>query len=222
MFVPTFLFFIGMGCTTSFHLLWPLPAYLGLTVAMAGLAVRPIDLISRSYAGWAGWLTGWASLALVIISLYAGHMLPLIPPVRGAYGWNEMAAQAREEWQRLPAGSFVLGYSHPSYRCASQLAYHLRAPDQVYGNNVLGENGLQYQFWTDMNQLAGRDALVVIADSTDTAVNRALLAPWFHSVEFAGNVVITDGQSPRQLVRCALYRAHGYHVAAATAATASR
>ena len=208
-FAPTWLFFAAMGWTTSFHLLWPLPAYLGLTVAMAGLAVRPLGAVSRAYAGWSRWLVGWASLALLIASLYAARLLPGVPPVRGPYGWDEVAERVRQEWQQLPEGSFLIGFSHPSYRCASELAYHLGAPEQVYGNNLLGEEGLQYQFWSDPEQLAGRDALVVISGIMDEPT-QILLERRFASVESAGEIVVTDGSNPRELVHCVLYRAHGY------------
>ncbi len=45
-FALTLAFFIPLGCTPSFHMLWPLPAYLGLTVSMAGAVVWRVDRLA--------------------------------------------------------------------------------------------------------------------------------------------------------------------------------
>jgi dolichol-phosphate mannosyltransferase len=210
-FIPMFLFFAGMGWTSSFHLLWPVPTYLGLTVAMAGLLSRRGDVVSRLYAWRPDWMVVTACIALIFGSLYAVRLLPGLPPVRGLLGWDEVADYARQEYQKLPPGSFYVGYSLPPYRTASQLAYHLHAPELVHGNNLLGDEGLQYQYWASMDKLAGKDAVVVMSIQAapanwDTFMQ---IKPWFESLEYAGEVLVHDRKN-RELVRCAIYRGHGY------------
>jgi dolichol-phosphate mannosyltransferase len=211
-FAPMAGFFMFMGCTPSFHLLWTLPAFLSLSVAMAGAVAQRADWISRAYADRPRWFVGTAVASLVLIGLYTARCLPGLPPIRGAYGWEEVAARAREERSHLPPDSFILGYSPRPYWCASELAYHLREPGNVYGNNILGGESLQYRFWGDPKQLAGRDAIVVV-DGPWESLALTLLRPWFSSIEPAIPVVIpADAQgSKRPLLTCLVFRAHGYH-----------
>ena len=52
----------------------------------------------------------------------------------------------------LPEGSFYLATGARPYPPASQLAFHLRAPFQVYGPSLIGREGLQYRYWADPAQ----------------------------------------------------------------------
>jgi hypothetical protein len=211
-FCPMFLFFFGMGCTRSFHLLWPVPAYLGLTVAMAGLLAKRRDSVSRYYARHAAGLVGLACVGLLCGGIYAGGWVAPLPQVRGVRGWDEVAQRAHEEWEKLPPGSFYVGTGFPAYRTASQLAFHLGAPELVHGNNIVGWEGLQYRYWTNTEQLTGKDALIVMAIATPPANYETVdvLRPWFESVEYVGEVLVLDRRN-RVLQRCAILRGHGYH-----------
>ena len=207
-FAPTVLFFLVMGTTPSFHLLWPLPAYLGLTVAMAGAVADPLDRVARAYAARRGWLAGSVAATLIACAVYAGQLIPFLPPFEGPYGWDEVAARARTEAAKLPPGSFIVGISSRPYLCASELAYHMQMPASVQANNILGMEGLQYRFWADLGRLAGRDALVVSEGSLQVAV-RPLLSIWFETVEPLGDVVVNSSPG-RKTLHCCMYRARGY------------
>ncbi len=211
-FFPMAAFFFVMGFTTSFHLLWPVPAYLGLTVAMAGLLAKQRDAVSRFYARHPNWLIAPACIVLLAAGAYTMRLFPSLPPVRGVLGWDEAAARAKLEWNHLPPDSFYVGWSMPPYRTASQLAYHLGDPERVHGNNVLGGEGLQYRFWADNEKLEGKDAVVVysIYAAPINREMRAEVARWFDSVEYTGEVLVVDKRN-RELLRCAYYRCHGYH-----------
>lgn len=209
-FAPTVLFFLVMGTTPSFHLLWPLPAYLGLTVAMAGHVADASDRIGQFYAARPKWLLGGVTTVLIAAALYAFRLVPYLPPMEGPYGWDEVAQRAREEAAQLPADSFFLGISSRPYLCASELAFHLDQPNAVESNNLVGLEGLQYRFWADPARLAGRDALVV-AEGGMTLAAPNLLRMWFHAVEPAGEVRIQSGPG-RKCLHCSMYRARGYRL----------
>jgi hypothetical protein len=213
-FAPAAVFFLLMGWTPSFHLLWPLPAYLGLTVAMAGAVVHSADRISRFYAARRAWLASTMAIGLVMAGLYADRCIPWFPTIHGPYGWDDVATRARRELERLPADSFYVGLGRSTYWCASELAFHLQDPERVHGNNVFGREALQYRYWSDPAELIGRDAVVVVDDYNPAGHTLPLLRMWFDQVEPAGEVVVPQppySWSHHDVLHVALFRAHGYH-----------
>ena len=94
----------------------------------------------------------------------------------------------------MPAGTFYLGLGR-RYACASQLAFHLGAPFDVHGNNLVGLEGLQYEYWAEPGALAGRDAVVVLQGGDRTARSIALLRERFREVEEAGTLEVPLGRA---------------------------
>jgi 1-pyrroline-5-carboxylate dehydrogenase len=60
----------------------------------------------------------------------------------------------------LPPGSFYLGLGK-RYLCPSQLSYHLNAPSEVHGKNLLGDDCLAFNYCSDPPSMKGKDAIVV-------------------------------------------------------------
>jgi hypothetical protein len=217
-FAPTAGFFFVLGWTPSFHLLWPLPAYLGLTVAMAGGVAELSDRVARFYRVRWAWLVGTGATWVVLTGLHVLCVLPGLPPLRETYGWDEVARQARDLRATLPEGSFYLAAGGRPYPPASQLAFHLKAPSQVYGQNLIGGEALQYRFWAEPDRLAGKDAVVVVEDGDAAGLVRRALEAHFAAVEPAGDLLIPVGRFaslPRRSLRFTLYRAFGYRPAPA-------
>ena len=212
-FAPMAGFFFLLGWTPSFHLLWPLPAYLALTAAMAGGLAEAPGLLARLYrARWA-WLAGAAACWTVAVALHAACVFPGAPPLRETYGWEEAARRSRAVHAALPPDSFYLVVGGRPYPAPSQLAFHLGAPAEVYGQNLLGLNALQYRYWADPDRLAGKDAVVVVVGGDPAGLVRETLGASFQSVELADDCCIPVGRFAwwtRPSLRFALYRAHGY------------
>jgi dolichol-phosphate mannosyltransferase len=213
-FAPTMVFFSLLGWTPSFHLLWPLPAYLALTVAMAGVLAESPDRLAGFYRARWPWLAGIGASGMMLVGLHAACVLPGLPRLRETYGWDEVARKSRAIRASLPEGSFYLALGGRPYPPASQLAFALKDPSQVYGQNLIGWEALQYRFWTDPEQLAGKDAVVVIEGEDPAGRVGQVLRLYFRSVEPAGDLSIPVGRIaflPRSSLRFTLYRAHGYH-----------
>jgi len=209
---PMLGFFFILGWTRAIHLLWPLPAYLGLTVLMAGIVVRCDTSLARFYESKRSWLLGSFAVGVVLTTCHAAFFLPYLSPIQGLYGWEKVALQTRRLREEMPPETFVLGIGR-KYTVPSQLAFHLREPANVHGKNLLGQMGLQYDFWADPRSLKGRDAVVVLeaGDRSDRALD--LLRKHFRSVDEAGEVVVPVGRMvlvrPRPL-RFTLLRARDY------------
>jgi dolichol-phosphate mannosyltransferase len=213
-FAPMALFFFLLGWTPSWHVLWSLPAFLSLTVLMAGTLAHSSNwIVSLFRARWR-WLAGLEAGFAILIVLHAVCILPGMPRLRETYGWQEAAAQARVLRDSLPEGSFYLAVGGRPYPPASQLAFHLNTPDQVYGENLIGREALQYRFWADPGRFAGKDAVVVIEGDDPTGNARQSLRPFFETLEPAIHLVTPIGRKifwPTRSAQFTLLRARGYH-----------
>jgi len=101
LFLPMIAFFWAFGFTPSYHVLWALPAYLSLTVLMAGAVVRQETLIARFYRNW---IRGIVAVAICVLALgvtHAAWVIPGISPLRETYGWEEIVARAKAERDTL-------------------------------------------------------------------------------------------------------------------------
>ena len=215
-FAPTAVFFSLMGFTPSFHLLWPLPAYLGLTVAMAGSLVSPAQGMARFYQARWRWLAGIAATFALAVGLHAQGLLPGLPPLREMHGWAEAAQRCRTLRSTLPEGSFYLTAGGRPYVPPGQLAFQLEEPFQVYGQNLIGREALQYRFWADPRQLEGKDAVVVVHGGDPEGAAATVLRSFFQTVEPAGDLTIPLGHmalGSRTTERFTFYVAHGYRLA---------
>ena len=143
-------------------------------------------------------------------------MLPGVPLLRETYGWDDVARRCRALHDDRPEGSFYLAVGGRTYPGASQLAFHLQAPAEVYGKNLVGQEALQYRYWAEPARLAGKDAVVVVEGGDPAGHVRDTLRPYFRAVEPAGDLLVPAGRLAHwssRAVRFTLYRAYGYRPA---------
>jgi 4-amino-4-deoxy-L-arabinose transferase-like glycosyltransferase len=113
-----------------------------------------------------GWRlrAGIAGLALAVAWTIYLHLVPFVPALPfkvrelGSVGWPELAARVLEDRAALPRDAFVAGCS---YKVSAELAYQLPGRPRTWSAEIAGDHGLQYQYWFDPAELAGRDGLVV-------------------------------------------------------------
>jgi len=152
-------------------------------------------------------LAAVTAVLFLAVSVHAAFQIPKVPQLSPMHGWERVAAKAKALRDGLPEGSFYLGLGR-KYFVASQLAFHLPAPFEVYGRTPLGESDQQFDFWTDVKALEGRDAAVLIEDFKGDDELEAKVRKCFRSVEPVEHLtVILRGGKP---LRFALFRAHGY------------
>ncbi len=220
MFLPMIAFFGMFGFTPSYHLLWALPAYLALTVLMAGVLVRGENRLAQIFLAKWKWTVGIASVLVVFMLFHATCVIPRITPLRETYGWDEVAFHAKAQREGLPEGSFYLAIGNRSYPFPSQLAFHLNTPDQVHAADLLNIEALQYRFWDNPEKLVGKDAVIVLEGGRDQAWILSILGNYFQALEPAGELVVPVGKIPlaaKRQLRFLLYRGHGYRGLAAVA-----
>lgn len=210
--LPILLLFFGISWIRPAHILWPLPGYLSLVLAMSAVAAEAGETIGRFYSRARTVLVVLSLVGLIAGGIHLRFFLPWVSPLQGPYGWKEVAERARVFRAQLADSAFYLGLGR-KYTCTSQLAFHLNRPDEVHGANLIGEGALQYGYWCDPKTLAGRDAVVVIEGDLRATNVLAILKGYFESLEPAGEVSVRTGRSPllpQPSLVFTLYKARGY------------
>jgi dolichol-phosphate mannosyltransferase len=206
-FAPMMGFFAALSWRMPTHTLWPLPSWLGITVVMAGMIPEAADRVSKIAARGIPWIAGASLVLLFLINLHMAVFFPKIPMPSPIHGWSVVAARVKELRTELPAGHFVLGVGR-KYTVPAMLAWHLRAPQDVYGETVLGESSNQFDFWTDLRKLDGRDAVILAESWKGEQKSKERLAKSFRSLELAGDLVVPLPGGPP--LKFTLYRGRGY------------
>lgn len=209
---PLMLLFFSLSWVRTIHLMWPMPAYVGLTILLARTLDSGSGALVDVYRRGRLWLAGLSAAALLGAGVHAAFFLPGLHPFPGLYGWDRVAERARDLRSSMPEGTFYLGLGR-KYTCASQLAFHLREPFRVHGKNLIGLSGLQYDYWADSTSLAGLDAVVVLQSGDRDSGAIALLRQRFKDVEEVERIDVPIGRWT--LLECKplvfqLFRARGY------------
>ena len=135
---------------------WIAPIYPTAFAAAAALA------ISRS--GWRR-RAGVAGVALALAGSAYVHLVPLHPSVpfpareEGSAGWRALAARVDAERAALGPDAFVAGCN---YKVSAELAYYLPGHPRTWSAEIAGDHGLQYRYWFDPAELAGREGILVL------------------------------------------------------------
>jgi 4-amino-4-deoxy-L-arabinose transferase-like glycosyltransferase len=131
------------------------------------------------------WVKTWGKIALIVslIFVIVAHILPVAKfiPVSSSVdtitGWRELARRVEEERSKMGAGTMVVGYG---YKVPSEIAFYTSL--ETYSNNIVGENGLQFDFWSKPEDFVGRDAIFVY-DQRERYKDPERLSNFFASVE---------------------------------------
>jgi hypothetical protein len=131
------------------------------------------------------WVKIWGRIALIVglIFVVIAHILPVAKfiPVSSSVdtitGWRELARKVVEERSQMRQGTIVVGYG---YKVPSEIAFY--ASLETYSNNLLGENGLQFDFWSKPDEFLGKDAIFVY-DQRERYKEPERLKNFFASVE---------------------------------------
>jgi hypothetical protein len=152
----------------------------------------------------------WGRIALIVglIFVIIAHILPVAKfiPVSSSMdtitGWRELAQRVVEERSQMREGTIVIGYG---YKVPSEIAFY--ASLETYSNNLLGENGLQFDFWSKPDEFLGRDAIFVY-DQRERYKDPEQLKNFFISVEELEPLKIHRGG--RVLTTFYIFRCYDY------------
>ncbi len=198
--LPTIAFFTAVSLRYWVKMNWLAPAYITGLVALVGLAFecgRPIK-----------WLKVAVSVAAFeTVALYFLVLVPIFPlSGEAAYwdGWRELSVHVDSLRAEMPERTFVAGWG---YKVPSELRFYLEGRPETYSNEVLGRHGLNYSYWTNTEELLGRDCIFV-ADAREPFREEGLLAEYFDSVAAPDTLRPTRGGKAVTTYR--IWRCFGY------------
>ncbi|MGN7989617.1 glycosyltransferase family 39 protein [Pedobacter sp. 22226] len=149
-FLPVFLTFLLLSPIYWIKINWMMPAYVTGTI-LAG------SFISKK------WLHIQIAISFIVHLGLFTEILFYPFPVKSDdtwVGWKPLSGQV-EKIRKQEHADFV--FSADNYKTSAEL--NLYTDDFVYGQNVIGERALQFDFLgTDLNVLKGKDAIFVDSD----------------------------------------------------------
>lgn len=183
-FAPTFVGFLGISLFAQVKPNWLLPAYLTGVLLAAELPG----------ARWPRWNVGFAALVHVLAAIELIFYPVRIQSDDTWRGWRELSVRVQEAQARHP-GAFIA--SADGYKTSAELRFY--APKlEVYGPNLVGERGLQFDYTDpDLAHLRGRDALFIDSTPRDFTPGKGAEIPTnvrshFASVEEVDPILIVE------------------------------
>ena len=167
--LPLFLMFVAASLRTGIHINWTAPAFLSLSVPAASVFLEGMDSARRKVA--VAWRAGGAvtiAFCVLAILVVLGNFIwngATIFAYSRTGGWHELAAEVDIAADKLAIKTgqqpFVIGAD--KYAIAAELGFYLDIPaEECINTFALGERGLGYRYWTDLNELRGRPAVAVL------------------------------------------------------------
>jgi 4-amino-4-deoxy-L-arabinose transferase-like glycosyltransferase len=148
-------------------------------------------------------------LILGVAIVLLAHLLPLEPvlPVRPFdtwSGWKELASRVMSIKLQMGGDAFIFG---DDYQIPSEITFYTPDHEPTCSGEILGREGLQYDYWTDTGALIGRNGIFV----TDKALGvRGIGALGEH-------FDVVEEDAPLEIVRhnrvfriFYIYRCYGY------------
>lgn len=159
---PIIFFFALVATRYWVKVNWVTPGYLAAALAYSFFCGgRDPGGSSKARRRWYGASVGLGFLFVLLLTVaVASPHIALGTKADSLTGWKELAGRVDSLRQEKGGAKkiFVVGYE---YKVASELAFYLPDKPETYSNTVVGERGLQYDFWFDEKKLLGKDALFV-------------------------------------------------------------
>jgi dolichol-phosphate mannosyltransferase len=214
-FLPPFLVFFVASFATSVHVNWTAPVYLSMLPAVAAFVldsaadqVDPAKARRWQLAGtWSLAFCG-AVILLALSTLTLG--IPAVLSLTPSGGWRQLANLVEETRTNVEMQTgqkpFIVGVD--KLYIAAEIGFYTGAPKETVNQFALGFPGVGYQYWTDLQDFAGRPAIAIMEEKLWPLTTR-ILQPYCeklhvpHSVKFSN----VGGRERRvKLITCYGYR----------------
>ncbi|MDZ7400913.1 MAG: glycosyltransferase family 39 protein [candidate division KSB1 bacterium] len=160
--LPVYLIFTLSSFRSLVKMNWLAPAYITSIIAS-------IAWIQSAQTRWSErfkkWFTPGLILGLVIVLFM--HLMPIVPifPSRKGdtwTGWQELSARVMQIKQEMGEDTFIFGHE---YKIPSEITFYTPHHEPTHAGEIIGEKGLQYTYWTNFNELIGKNAIFITSDA---------------------------------------------------------
>lgn len=184
--LPFFLVFSLVSFFYWVKLNWLWPGYLTATVLTVYLVAR-------------GYIKSWfkaeliSSLTVTFVFAFMLFHQPFAVNWSGdsLSGWKELAAKVRHKADERGGEWKAAGYE---YKAASELAFYLPGQPETYSNTLIGQPGLQYDYWFDESKLHGKNFMFVVDWRYHLKDALQVLSSFFEKVENPDSLVVKNGR----------------------------
>ncbi len=200
--LPLVLFLFPLATKSWVKMNWTAPAFIGWFIAAVAYYFN--------YRDEKKWVRVWGNICLVFIALalIAVHIIAVAPNIyvgRGDYfsGWKELAAKVEVIRAEMPGPYFICGYE---YKTASMMAFYLKDNPETVSNNIIGEPGLEYDYWCNPDTLRGYNAVFIYDDRAKP--DRDKLSKYFGKIGQIDDLLII--KSGKTLTRFHVIKCYDY------------
>ena len=158
---PTFFIFILSSFRSLVKMNWLAPAYITSLIAA-------IVWMNSSGTTWSSRFKKWFKPGLIIglVIVLFMHLLPVIPifPMRRGdtwTGWQQLADRVLEIKNEMGKDTFIFGNE---YKVPSEITFYTPNHETTHSGEIIGEKGLQYDYWTNISDLIDKNAIFVTSD----------------------------------------------------------
>ncbi len=160
--LPVYFVFISSSLRSLVKPNWLAPAYITSIIAACSCVLTERTKAARWFKKL---LKPGLILGLVIVIFM--HLLPLFPitPIRKGdtwTGWKELSNRVLEIKREMGENTFIFGHE---YKIPSEITFYTPNHEETHAGEIIGEKGLQYNFWTKIDELINKDAIFVTSDA---------------------------------------------------------
>jgi 4-amino-4-deoxy-L-arabinose transferase-like glycosyltransferase len=159
---PVYVVFTLSSLTRLVKMNWLAPAY--VTSIIAGIV-----WLNSAPTTWSDRFRRYFKPGLVVglTLVVVAHLLPLVPvsptPKYDTWsGWKEMASRVMRIQKEMGADTFIFG---DGYQIPSEITFYTPNHEPTYSGEIIGKEGLQYDYWTNTAALVGKNAIFVRSDA---------------------------------------------------------
>jgi len=160
--LPVYLVFTVSSFRSLVKMNWMAPAYVSSIIA--GIA-----WLQSANSRWSNRFKKWFKPGIVfgLIIVIFMHLLPLVPlfPIRKGdtwTGWKELSKRVLEIKYEMGDDTFIFGHE---YKIPSEITFYTPNHEETHSGEIIGEKGLQYSYWTNIDELVNRDAIFVTSNA---------------------------------------------------------
>lgn len=201
---PVYFIFTLSSFRSLVKMNWLAPAYITSIIAS-------IVWIHSANTKWSERFKKWfkPGLILGLVIVLVMHLMPIVPvfPSRKGdtwTGWQELSEKILEIKAEMGEDAFIFGHE---YKIPSEITFYTPNHETTHSGEIIGEKGLQYTYWTNFDELIGKNA-IFITSNAQRYRNIDKIRQYFGLVE---------EQAPLQIIRrnqvfriFYLYRCYGY------------
>ncbi len=201
--LPVYFIFTFSSLRSLVKMNWMAPVYITSVIAATVWALGE----TKCGRWFARYLKPGLILGLVIVLFM--HLLPLFPimPIKKGdtwTGWEELAERVESIKQEMGEDTFIFGHE---YKIPSEITFYTKNHLPTHSGEIIGEKGLQYTFWTNIDALVGRDAIFVTSNAKRYK-NLDNLSNYFSQIEAEPPLEINYRGKPFRIFY--IYRCYDY------------